>query len=583
MRRTKIVCTIGPTSEDKETLIKLMKNGMNVARLNFSHGNHEEHLERIKTIRETSKEVGIDIALMLDTKGPEIRTGLLKEDKVELKKGQKFILTTEDIEGDEKRVSVSYKDLPEDLSEGSPVLIDDGLLELKVEKICDSEIHTVVINGGELSSRKSINLPGVKVNLPALTEKDIADLKFGVEQKVDFVAASFIRKAADVHEIRRIFEEGGMEDIHIISKIENAEGVENIDEIIEVSDGIMVARGDLGVEIPAEKVPVVQKMMIRKCNEAGKPVITATQMLDSMIRNPRPTRAEASDVANAIFDGTDATMLSGETAAGSYPVEAVQMMAKIAERAEGSLSFEEMLTHFESPEATTTDAISHSTCNIAGDLGASAIITSTRSGYTARAVSRYRPKASIIAATPNERVLRKLLLSFGVYPVMVNETNNTDEMIEASVNGALEQDLIDEGDLVVITAGTPVGVPGTTNLLKVHIVGKVLLRGTGIGKTSHTGQVVVAETAEEAIRKISEGDILVTYETDKEWMPAIEKAGAIITEQGGLTSHAAIVGLNLGKPVVVGAEDAMTVLENKALITVDSMRGQIFRGRATAL
>ncbi|AZR74623.1 pyruvate kinase [Anoxybacter fermentans] len=582
MRRTKIVCTIGPASESKEVLKELIKAGMNVARLNFSHGSHEEHGRRIKRIREAAKELGVNVAIMLDTKGPEIRSGILKEDKVELVKGQKLILTTEEIEGDANRVSVSYKNLPNDLYEGARILVDDGLIELKVEKIYENEIHTVVINGGILGSRKSINLPGVKINLPALTQKDIDDLKFGIEQGVDFIAASFVRKAADVLEIRRILEEAGA-DIHIISKIENAEGVENIDEIIKVSDGIMVARGDLGVEIPAEQVPIVQKMIIRKCNKAGKPVITATQMLDSMIRNPRPTRAEASDVANAIFDGTDATMLSGETAAGSYPVEAVKMMARIAERTESSLSFEEILANFDTPEATTTDAISYATCNIALDLGAAAIITSTRSGYTARAVSKYRPKSPIIAATPNESVLRKLLLAFGVYPILVPETSTTDEMIEVSVNGALEQGLINEGDLVVITAGTPVGVPGTTNLLKVHVAGKVLVRGTGIGKTAKTGRVVIANNAKEAIEKVKEGDILVAYETDREWMPAIEKVVAIITERGGLTSHAAIVGLNLGIPVIVGAEDAMSILEDEMVVTVDCIRGQVYRGKATVL
>lgn len=582
MRRTKIVCTIGPTSETTEVLKELMLSGMNVARLNFSHGNHEEHGKRIANIRVTAQELGISVAIMLDSQGPEIRTRLLKEDKVELKTGQKFIITSEDIEGNNERVGVTYQDLPKDLHIGARILIDDGLIELKVEKICDTEIHTTVLNGGILGSRKSINLPGVKVNLPAVTNKDKEDFLFGIKQRVDFIAASFVRKAADVLEIRRILEENNG-DIHIISKIENAEGVENIDEIIEVSDGIMVARGDLGVEIPAEQVPIVQKMIIRKCNKAGKPVITATQMLDSMIRNPRPTRAEASDVANAIFDGTDATMLSGETASGSYPVESVKMMARIAENIESSLRFEEMLSSFETPEATTTDAISSATCNIALDLGAAAIITATRSGYTARAVSKYRPKAPIIAATPIKSVHRKLLLSFGVFPIHVPEISTTDEMIDSSVAGALDAGLITSGDLVVITAGSPVGVVGTTNLLKIHIAGDVLIRGTGLGKLAKTGKVVLANSAKEAIEKIDSGDILVVYETDLDWMPAIDKAGAIITEHGGLTSHAAIVGLNLGIPVIVGAEDALSILEDGMVVTVDCIRGQIFKGKAKVL
>ncbi len=581
MRRTKIVCTIGPTSESVEILKELLKNGMNVARLNFSHGNHEEHGNRIANIRQASAETGIDVAIMLDTKGPEIRIGVMKE-KVELQKGQKFILTTEDIEGDIERVSVTYKELPEDLHVGARILIDDGLIELSVEKVCDNQIHTVVLNGGPLSSRKSVNLPGIKVNLPAVTEKDLSDFKFGIEQGVDFIAASFVRKPEDVLEIRKVLEEARA-DIHIISKIENAEGVENIDAIIEVSDGIMVARGDLGVEIPAEQVPIEQKMMIRKCNKEGKPVITATQMLDSMIRNPRPTRAEASDVANAIFDGTDATMLSGETANGSYPVEAVKMMAKIAENTEDCLSFREILAKFDAPEANTTDAISHATCNIALELKAAAILTATRSGYTARAVSKYRPQAPIIAATPLKSVLRKLLLSFGVFPIIVGESNNTDEMIEVSVASALNKGLIQSGDLVVITAGTPVGVRGTTNLLKVHVAGKVLLRGTGIGKIAKTGKVVLATCAAEAEEKMKTGDILVTYETDKEWLPAMEKASAIITEHGGLTSHAAIVGLNKNIPVVVGVEDALSILEENSVVTVDALRGQIYQGKARVL
>lgn len=582
MRRTKIVCTIGPASETKEALKELMKNGMNVARLNFSHGNHEEHGQRINNIRAAAKELGIDVAIMLDTKGPEIRTGSLIDDQVELVKGRKFILTTKEIEGSVEKVSVTYKDLPADLHEGARILIDDGLLELSVEKICEQEIHTVVLNGGTLGSRKSINLPGIAINLPAVTKKDLADFQFGIAQGVDFIAASFVRKAADVWEIKKVLEEAKA-DIHIISKIENNEGVDNIDEIIQVSDGIMVARGDLGVEIPAEQVPIVQKMIIRKCNKAGKPVITATQMLDSMIRNPRPTRAEASDVANAIFDGTDATMLSGETAKGAYPGEAVKMMARIAEKTETSLSFEEMLVKFDAPEATTTDAISHATCNIALDLGAAAIITATRSGYTAREVSKYRPKSPIIAATPLKSVLRKLLLSFGVLPIHVQETNNTDEMIAASVNSALERKMIKEGDLVIITAGTPVGVQGTTNLLKVHVAGKVLLRGIGIGKLAKSGQAVLASSAEEAIQQMTDGDILVAYETDATWMPAIKKATALITEHGGLTSHAAIVSLNLGIPVIVGVEDALSTLDQGQLITVDPVRGQVYQGKAKVL
>lgn len=582
MRRTKIVCTIGPASESIEVLKELIRSGMNVARLNFSHGSHEEHLNRVNNIRQAAAELGVEIPIMLDTKGPEIRSGILKEGKIHLQNGQPFVLTTEEIEGDIHRVSVSYKNLPQDVFPGARILMSDGLIELLVEKVEGTEIYTTVQNGGELGNRKNMNVPGVVVNLPAVTQKDIDDFHFAIQHNLDLIAASFVRKASDVLEIRKILEEAKA-DIKIISKIENEEGVQKIDEIIEVSDGVMVARGDLGSEIPSEQVPIVQKMIIRKCNKAGKPVITATQMLDSMIRNPRPTRAEANDVANAIFDGTDATMLSGESAAGAYPVESVQMMARIAEYTENSLSFEEILAKFDAPEATITDAISHSTCNIALDLGASAIITSTRSGYTARAVSKYRPKSPIIAATPNRKVMRQLMLSFGVFPIYVEETTNTDDTIDAAVEGALNQGLIKEGDLVILTAGAPVGVPGTTNLIKVHIAGKVLLRGTGIGKMGRTGEAVLANSAEEANAKMQPGGVLVAYETDRDWMPAIEKAAAIVTEHGGLTSHAAIVGLNLGIPVIVGAEDALTVLEDGMLITVDCVRGQVFRGKATVL
>lgn len=584
MRRTKIVCTIGPGSDDEETLSQLIDSGMNVARMNFSHGNHKEHRERIERVRELADQKGKPVAILLDTKGPEVRTGKLKNDEeVMLETGDKFIITTEEIEGDNQRVSVSYQDLPEDVDVGGTILIDDGLIELEIDNISDTEVECTVLNGGKLGSRKGVNLPGVSVNLPAVTEKDIADIRFGIEIDVDFIAASFIRKATDVLEIKRILEEENA-DIKIISKVENQESVENIDEIIEVSSGIMVARGDLGVEIPAEQVPAAQKMMINKCNEEGKPVITATQMLDSMIRNPRPTRAEASDVANAILDGTDATMLSGETAAGEYPVKAVKTMAKIAQEIEESDQYVKQMTQKNVvPPRTVTDSISYSTCETAYDLGASAIITSTSSGHTARMVSKYRPYSPVIAATPNPKVCKQLALSWGVKPILVEDTASTDDMLEVSVNGALEAGYIDRGDLIVLTAGTPVGVSGTTNLLKVHIVGEAIVRGTGVGKTAFSGQVCIAQTPDEANEKMEEGDILVTYNTDKDFVPAMEKAKAVITEEAGLTSHAAIVSLNLGIPAVVGAYDAMELLENGDMVTVDSVRGLVYGGEANVL
>nr|WP_018249118.1 pyruvate kinase [Orenia marismortui] len=470
MRKTKIVCTIGPASEDRETLSKLIDAGMNVARLNFSHGDFKEHGARVKTIRELSKEKGKPVAILLDTKGPEIRTGMLVNDeKVMLERGQEFTLTTEDIEGDNTRTSVTYKDLPKDMNAGDTILIDDGLIGLKVKSTTSTDVICDVVNGGKLGSRKGVNLPGVAVNLPAITEKDIADIKFGIEQGVDFIAASFVRKASDVLAIREILEEEDA-DIHIIPKIENQEGVENLDEILEVADGLMVARGDLGVEIPPEKVPAAQKMMIKKCNKAGKPVITATQMLDSMQKNPRPTRAEASDVANAIYDGTDATMLSGETAAGDYPVESVATMARIAIETEKQLKYAQLMDRdgLESRN-TITDSISYATCKSAYELDAAAIVTSTQSGYTAKMVSKYRPSTPIVAVTPNQRVFNKLILSWGVKPILADITESTDEMIQDSINATLEAGYVNKDDVVVITAGTPVGEAGTTNLLKIEV------------------------------------------------------------------------------------------------------------------
>nr|WP_027338980.1 pyruvate kinase [Halonatronum saccharophilum] len=471
MRRTKIVCTIGPASESEEMLANLMDAGMNVARLNFSHGDHQEHGTRIERIRRLSKEKGKPVAVLLDTKGPEIRTGMLENDeKVVLEDGQEFTLTTEEIQGNSTRTSVSYKDLPKDMNPGDTILIDDGLIGLEVKSINGSEVVCNVVNGGKLGSRKGVNLPGVSVNLPAITDKDISDIKFGIEQGVDFIAASFVRKADDVLAIREILEEANA-DIHIIPKIENQEGVENIDEIIEVADGLMVARGDLGVEIPPEKVPAAQKMMIQKCNRVGKPVITATQMLDSMQDNPRPTRAEASDVANAIYDGTDATMLSGETAAGDYPVESVETMARIAIETEKSLEYKKLMDRDTlAATDTVTDSISYATCKSAYELNAAAIITSTQSGYTAKMVSKYRPNTPVVAVTSSQRVFNKLILTWGVNPILAEISESVDGMIEDSINAVVNADYASKGDLVVITAGTPVKESGTTNLLKVDIV-----------------------------------------------------------------------------------------------------------------
>ena len=585
MRRTKIVCTIGPASDDKETLRELIDAGMNVARLNFSHGNHAEQKEKLENIRELTDNNQGDsrVALLLDTKGPEIRTGDLKDDEdVVLEKGQEFVITTDDILGTKEKVSISYKGICDDLEAGDTILIDDGLIGLTAKEVTGSEIVCEVVNGGELGSRKGVNLPGVPVRLPAITEKDIADIKFGIENQVDFIAASFIRKADDVLAIREILEEHNA-DINIIAKIENQEGVQNVDEILEVADGLMVARGDLGVEIPPEKVPAAQKMMIRKCNKVGKPVITATQMLDSMIYNPRPTRAEASDVANAIYDGTDATMLSGETAKGDYPVESVDTMDRIARETEKSLEYDKLIDRTElTPAKTITNSICHATCKTAYELDATAIITSTRSGYTARMVSKYRPYAPIIAVTPNKRVFNKLILSWGVKPVLADITKNTDEMVEKSVDATKAAGYIENGDLAVITAGAP-GVPSTTNLLKVELVGKAALRGVGVGNKAASGKVCVAESAEDAKENIKDGDILVAPTTNKNYLPALEKAAAIISEEPGVTSHAATKGLELDIPVIVGVSGAVNDLETGDTVTVDSIRGLIYKGEAKVL
>ncbi|MGE5576662.1 MAG: pyruvate kinase [Syntrophothermus sp.] len=468
MKRTKIVCTIGPASQNVETLVKLVQRGMDVARLNFSHGSYEEHAARIAAVREAARRVGKRIAILLDIQGPKIRTGEMRGGKVPLQAGQMYALTTQPCVGDEERAHVPYPPLTRDLKPGHTIYLDDGLLEMQVMEVQPPEVHCKVVVGGELGSHKGVILSGVSVDLPACTEKDIADIRFGVSQDVDFVAASFVREAVNVEEVRRIIQEAGGQQ-QIIAKIESDEGVRNIDGIIEAANGIMVARGDLGIGIPPEEVPLVQKMIIARCNAAGKPVITATQMLESMVHNPRPTRAEVTDVANAILDGTDAVMLSGESTVGKYPVETVHMMAKIAVHTESSINYEMNFRKRRVPTGlSVADAISHATCQTVYDLGIAAVITSTQSGSTARMISKYRPKVPIVAATPDERVARQLALMWGVYPVVVPQTKNIDEMLDVSVEAALASGLVSRGDLVAITAGVRTGEPGSTNLLKVH-------------------------------------------------------------------------------------------------------------------
>lgn len=582
MKKTKIVCTIGPASESVEKLVELMNAGMNVCRLNFSHGDFEEHGARIKNIREASKITGKRVAILLDTKGPEIRTHNMKDGKVDFKIGDVVRIAMDEVEGTNEKFSITYPELINDVEIGTHILLDDGLIDLEVTELDKSanEIVTVVKNEGTLKNKKGVNVPNVSINLPGITEKDAADIRFGIENDIDFIAASFVRRPSDVLEITQILEENNATHIQIIPKIENQEGVDNIDSILQVSDGLMVARGDLGVEIPTEEVPIVQKELIRKCNALGKPVITATQMLDSMQRNPRPTRAEASDVANAIYDGTDAIMLSGETAAGDYPVEAVQTMARIAVRTEEALVNQDAFALKLYSKTDMTEAIGQSVGHTARNLGVQTIVAATESGYTARMISKYRPKSHIVAVTFSERDARGLSLSWGVYPEVTRKPESTDEMFALAANVATEKGFAKEGDLIIITAGVPVGERGTTNLMKIQLIGSKLLQAQGIGENPVVGKTVVATSAKEANEKMVPEAILVVKETDKDYMPAIDQASALVVEEGGLTSHAAVVGIAKGIPVIVGAKDATTVIEDNALITLDPRRGVIYSGES---
>ncbi|MBE6887414.1 MAG: pyruvate kinase [Ruminococcaceae bacterium] len=473
MRKTKIVCTLGPSTDKPGVLKQVMEAGMNVARFNFSHGTHEEHLERLKKVRAIRTELGLFVATMLDTKGPEIRVKKFKDGSVELKAGNKFTLTTREVEGDENIVSITYKDFVKDVKEGTRVLFADGLIEMVVDKVGETDVELTIINSGKLSNNKSINLPDVKLSMPFVSEKDRSDIIFGIENGYDYIACSFTRSKEDILEVRKILEEYNYTDMRVIAKLENNEGVENIDEILEVVDGIMVARGDMGVEIDFTEIPRIQKEIIRKCYEAGKPAITATQMLESMIENPRPTRAEVTDVANAIYDGTSAIMLSGETAAGKHPVEAVKTMAAIAEKTEQNIDYAaELKARDYGKNISVTDAVAHAACVTAMDIGAKAIVTVTKSGFTARNISKYRPSLPIIGCTDSARTCRKMALSWGVMPVMMATVSGTDELIDISTAAAKKEKILEDGDMVVITAGVPVGVSGSTNIMKAHKVGE---------------------------------------------------------------------------------------------------------------
>lgn len=575
IRKTKIVCTMGPNLFEKHLIAPLMKAGMNVARFNFSHGTYETHQHYYDEVCRIRDELGLPVATMLDTKGPEIRVRSFKNGRVTLQNGQLFTLTTDEVEGDEERVSITYKELPQDIAVGSSILIDDGLIGMQVERIDGADIVCRVLNGGVVSNNKGVNIPNAHLSMPFISEKDHQDILFAIKNGYDFIAASFTRCADDIMQIRHILQENNCHTINIIAKIENMEGVENIDEILRVVDGVMVARGDLGVEVPLEDVPSLQKKLIQRGIAAGKPVITATQMLDSMIKNPRPTRAEATDVANAIYDGTSAIMLSGESAVGAYPVEAVETMVRIALRAEADMDYIRRFSRDTSASTDVTNAISHATVTSAHDLNASAIITVTKSGSTARILSRYRPACVIVGCTTEKHVWRQLALSWGTVPLMIAEESNTDDLFEHAVDAAVQNGLVHDGELVVLTAGVPLGIPGTTNLMKVHVVGHLLSRGQGL----HGGKVIaplcVIRNLEKDAKNFNTGDVIVCHQTTREMFSMLRKSSAIVLEDDNPEGHGAIAGMSLDIPVIIGAKNATNILKSGAVVTVDGEKGTV--------
>lgn len=575
IRKTKIVCTMGPNLFEKHLIAPLMKAGMNVARFNFSHGTYETHQHYYDEVCRIRDELGLPVATMLDTKGPEIRVRSFKNGRVTLQNGQLFTLTTDEVEGDEERVSITYKELPQDIAVGSSILIDDGLIGMQVERIDGADIVCRVLNGGVVSNNKGVNIPNAHLSMPFISEKDHQDILFAIKNGYDFIAASFTRCADDIMQIRHILQENNCHTINIIAKIENMEGVENIDEILRVVDGVMVARGDLGVEVPLEDMPSLQKKLIQRGIAAGKPVITATQMLDSMIKNPRPTRAEATDVANAIYDGTSAIMLSGESAVGAYPVEAVETMVRIALRAEADMDYIRRFSRDTSASTDVTNAISHATVTSAHDLNASAIITVTKSGSTARILSRYRPACVIVGCTTEKHVWRQLALSWGTVPLMIAEESNTDDLFEHAVDAAVQNGLVHDGELVVLTAGVPLGISGTTNLMKVHVVGHLLSRGQGL----HGGKVVaplcVIRNLEKDAKNFNTGDVIVCHQTTREMFSMLRKSSAIVLEDDNPEGHGAIAGMSLDIPVIIGAKNATNILKSGAVVTVDGEKGTV--------
>jgi len=584
MRKTKIVSTLGPSSNTVEAIKRLINAGINVARINFSHGNHDSHGELIKKVIQAREEMDVPLAIMLDTKGPEIRTGMFNTENgaVEIKKGQNFTFTTNDVVGDETRTSITYCGLPNDVQVGGRILVDDGLLEFEIMNKTATDIECKALNNGKMGSRKGVNVPDVYLNLPSMTEQDIKDIEFGIKMGVDYIAASFVRSAKDVMEIRQILDESGSSDIHIIAKIESRDGVKNIDGILEVADGIMVARGDLGVEIPPEEVPLVQKHLIKRSGQAGKPVITATHMLESMITNPRPTRAEAADVANAIFDGTDAVMLSGETAMGGYPVEAVKMMARIAEHTESELDYKELLSSKKEYKISTTNAICYSTCATAADLNAAAIATVTETGFTARKVSRFRPHCPIVAVALSRKVWRQLSLVWGCAPIFYGQLVGEADVFRVASEQAEVAGFAKNGDSIIITAGLPVGIAGSTNFIKVQVVGHTLAQGdvrVGVEELVQ-GRAVVVEQPEAATIKLRTEEILVVPFVDERMIASIRRAKALIiaTDKQIDATYAETVCDALQIPLIICGADVLTAIQDDVSITIDCKNGHIYNG-----
>ena len=576
LRKTKIVCTMGPRLFENDLIRPLMLAGMDVARFNFSHGTHETHKKWHDEVCRIRDELGLPIATMLDTKGPEIRTGDFEGGKVMLEAGQFFTLRTEPCMGDATHCYITYADLPKDVKPGDSILVDDGLIGMTVEHITDTEITCKVLNGGPVSNHKGINVPNVHLSMPFISPKDREDILFAADEGFDFIAASFVRSAEDIMAIRKILHERENNGIRIIAKIENHEGVQNLEEIMHAADGVMVARGDMGVEIPLEEVPSLQKHIIHECVLSGRPVITATQMLDSMMKNPRPTRAEATDVANAIYDGTSAIMLSGETAAGLYPVEAVQTMDRIARKTESDIDY---VHRFSVAAYNTrrdiTAAISHATVTSSHDLEASAIVTVTKSGGTARMISRYRPECTIVACATSRMVYHQLNLSWGVVPLLIEEVESSDALFDSAVNAAVRAGIIRDGDLVVLTAGMPLGISGTTNMMKVHVVGHMLLRATGVGNGTATAPLYVANEVNEALENFRTGSILVCKQTSKALLPLVRKAAGLVLEDSDPEGQGVIAGLSLDIPVIIGATGATRILSSGAVVTLNAEDGTV--------